>query len=424
MNMRHLAVVTACLAAAVCGNWLARTDANTSHESTSAESINGSSGSAASTRENGKRARTENDSRTKERSPPQLAALKKEIMGSFANASSPRHDWALRARTAALLATLSDSELRDFISELTPAKDGQYSWEDWQSGLIEQIHQAWGLMDPAAAFGSSPNCGVFEDWLRRDPRAASDFFEKHRSSSEMDPLVKSMQRSLLNQQALSDLQGASRSLAGLDPQMRQSMLITWTRMFANDPAKRQELAALLASWPDAKVSEIGLKSLVSGFSERSPSEAAAFVETLAVSESLKDQLSHEVIGEWALKDPKQAFGAWIERGETEVPKPLMQAMDEWSLNFPGVTESIKWVNGLEPGPVKEQFKNHMVGYLADLERFPQAAQLSAGIADPTGRVRQLNLVKRIWEERYPKQANEWYSKLSPEDRSAMERPLE
>ena len=98
-------------------------------------------------------------------------------------------------------------------------------------------------------------------------------------------------------------------------------------------------------------------------------------------------------------------------------------MDEWSLNFPGVTESIEWVNGLEPGPVKEQFKNHMVGRLATFERFTESAQLSTSIEDPTERLRQMKLVKRIWEERYPKSANDWFSKLPPEDQASMENPL-
>lgn len=423
MNLRRLTVVATCLAAAACGFWLARTTAKSSHGSTSAGSTSVSSGSATSTRESGKRSRAENDSHVKERSPTQLAALKKEIMESFANASSPRHDWALRAQTAALLATLSDSELQNFISELTPPKDGQFSSEDWQPDLIGQIYQTLGLRDPAAVCSATTHGGVFEDWLRRDPEAASAFFEKHRSSGPMDALAKFMQRSLLNQQALTDLPGAMRSLDALDENGRRSMLISWTQMFAYDPKRRQELAGLLASFPDATVSETGLRNLIREFSGRSPSEAAAFVETLTVSESLKDQLSHEVIGEWALKDPKQAFGAWIDRGESQVPAPLLRAMDEWSLNFPGVTESIEWVNGLEPGPVKEQFKNHMVGRLATFERFTESAQLSASIEDPTERLRQMKLVKRIWEERYPKSANDWFSKLPPEDQAAIENPL-
>ena len=141
----------------------------------------------------------------------------------------------------------------------------------------------------------------FNDWLRRDPEAATAFCEKTRLSGEMNALAKSMQQSQLNQQALTDLQGASKSLNDLDPYTRATTMVGWARMFANDPAKRQELANLLAAWPDPKLSTNCLKNLVSEFSKQSPSQAAAFVETLSVSESLKDQLSHEVIGEWATK---------------------------------------------------------------------------------------------------------------------------
>jgi hypothetical protein len=327
------------------------------------------------------------------------------------------------------LATLSVDQLREFVAELVPSENEGISTGDWEHPLIKQIYQAWGLKDPVSASlsqsgGFGFGMSAFNDWLMRDPEAATLFFQQTHQAGKLDGLAKSMQRSLLNRQALSNLQGASQSLAGLDPEVRQSMLTTWTRMFANDPAKRQELVALLTSMNDPKISETCLKSLIGEFSKRSPSEAAALVETLAVSEELKNQLSHEVIGEWAKKEPKQAFNAWLQLGEAEVPKPFYAALDEWSTNFPGVDESIEWVGGLESGPVREQLKNHMIGYIAELERFPQAGKLSTDIDNPTERLRQMKLVKRIWEERYPENANDWFSKLPPEDQAAMEKPLE
>lgn len=429
MNLRRFTIFAACLAAGTCGFWLARSNANTLGAPEPTDSNSRVSESHSESVTNARKARLEKTSATKDRSPAQLAALKKEIMRNFANSPSPEHDWALRSQTAAWLATMSDQELEHFISGLLPPKNEMISSEDWRLALIKQIYQAWGLRNPAAACDSVTNgwnlgSDTFDDWLRRDPEAAADFAEKQITGSGTNPLAKSMQWSLLNQQALTDLPVAIRSADSLDPTVRQSMLISWTRMFANDPAKREELVDLITSMNDSKVSETCLKSLIGEFSERSPSEAAAFVESLEVSESLKDELSHEVIGKWARKDPKQAFGAWIERGETKVPAPLMRAMDGWSLNFPGVTESIEWVEGLEPGPVKEQFKNHMVGHLATFERFAESAKLSTSIADPTERIRQMKLVKRIWEESHPKNANEWLSKLPPEDQTAVENPLE
>jgi hypothetical protein len=209
-------------------------------------------------------------------------------------------------------------------------------------------------------------------------------------------------------------------LNDLDPNTRAATMVGWPRMFANDPAKRQELANLLASWTDPKLGTNCLKSLISEFSKRSPSEAAAFVETLAVSESVKDQLSHEVIGEWATKEPKQAFNAWMERGESEVPKPLLHAMDKWSTNGLGANESFEWVNGLERGPVKEQLKSHMVTNLTLYGHLPQAATLSAGLEESIERIRRMRWVKEIWDQRDPKQANEWFAKLPPEDRDLIE----
>jgi hypothetical protein len=151
---------------------------------------------------------------------------------------------------------------------------------------------------------------------------------------------------------------------------------------------------------------------------------AQFIDSMEVPADVKDRLNDRVTGEWALKEPKQAFDAWIELGKTDVPKPLLTAMSRWSLNFPGVDESTQWVNGLAPGPVREQFKTRMIANLTNGERFSYAADLSLGLEDQRERIVKAKQVRRQWLERYPEQAKEWFASLSPEDRTALETPLE
>jgi hypothetical protein len=199
-----------------------------------------------------------------------------------------------------MLATMSIFELEAFAAEILPARRIGFPPDDWRLVLAKQIYQAWGLKDPTSAClsrtgGWGLGLNVFNDWLRRDPEAAAAFCEQTRLSREMDPLAKSMHQSQLNQQALTDLQGASKSLNDLDPNTRAAMMVGWARMFANDPAKRQELANLLVNWTDPKLGTYCLKSLISEFPKRSPSEAAAFVENLAVSESVKEQLKSHMV---------------------------------------------------------------------------------------------------------------------------------
>jgi hypothetical protein len=64
------------------------------------------------------------------------------------------------------------------------------------------------------------------------------------------------------------------------------------------------------------------------------------------------------------------------------------------------------------------------GNLTNGERFSYAADLSLGLADPRERILKAKQVRRQWLERYPEQAKEWFASLPPEDRAALEAPLE
>ena len=152
-----------------------------------------------------------------------------------------------------------------------------------------------------------------------------------------------------------------------------------------------------------------------------------FIETMNLSEEAKDRLSHRMIGEWAVNEPEKAFNAWLETGESEVPKTFYRALDDWSLNSPGAEEAVKWVNSLDPGPPKEQFKTHMIGYYCSGDRYVQAAELGRSLEDPKERILQMKIVKRRWESSGGNQktrANVWFSKLPPADRAVVEEPLE
>ena len=99
-------------------------------------------------------------------------------------------------------------------------------------------------------------------------------------------------------------------------------------------------------------------------------------------------------------------------------------MDEWTVNLPEAKQAIAWVNGLDPSPAREQFKAGLIRNMSRYERYQQAAEVSSALVDPTERIRQMKIVKREWEERFPFWSNEWYGKLSQEDRDALGRKLE
>ena len=181
---------------------------------------------------------------------------------------------------------------------------------------------------------------------------------------------------------------------------------------------------MLATRGDAALSEKCYQSVVKELAAKSPSEAAAFVEATDLPEEQKDQLSHQVLGQWAENDPHQAFAAWAALKEDVAPQPLLLAMDSWSVNSPGAEEAVEWVKQLDAGPAREQFKAHLIESMSQGERYAQAADLGNTLADPQERIRHLKTVKREWEERFPKQTGEWFAKLPEADRRAIDGKLD
>lgn len=420
---RWVALTPACLAAAICGYWLG-------HSDTLARN-----GAATGIKENSINQRigpTEVITRTfsrapyKERSKEELVALKKHLSHLFGSSPSATYDWALRSQVEKILASMSSAELEGFAAELAPAANESRSVDDWRNALKTLVCDVWGLKDPAGCIQKANGWG-FAGWLMRDPTAARNWLQRTDLPASMEKIQNELKVSLIHQQALTDVVAASKTLGSFDPNTQQTALQRWAAMFANDAAKRTDLLAVLATLPDQETAESAYRTLIGKMAEQSPHDAALFIETMNLSEEAKDRLSHRMIGEWAVNEPEKAFNAWLEIGENEVPKTFFPALDDWSLNSPGAEAAINWVNGLEAGPPKEQFKSHMITFYCAGDRYGQAAELSKSLTDPKERILQMKTVKRYWEARggiQKTRASEWFSKLPSDDRAAVEEPLE
>lgn len=360
-----------------------------------------------------------------ERSSEELVALKKYLSHLFGSSPSAAYDWALRSQVEKILTSMTAEELEDFAAELEPASNESRNSDDWQNTLKTLVCDVWSKKDPAGCIQKANGWG-FAEWLMRDPEAAKEWLQR-KDLPGMEKVQHELKLSLVHQLALTDIVAASKELGKFDPKIQHSALERWASMFANDAAKRSDLLGFLASLPDQTAAESAYRSMIGKMAEQSPRDAALFIETMNLSEEAKDRLSHRMIGEWAVNEPEKAFNAWLEIGESEVPKTFYRALDDWSLNSPGAEEAVKWVNGLEAGPPKEQFKSHMIGFYCAGDRYEQAAELSKSLTDPKERIRQMKIVKRNWEAQGGSQksrANQWFSKLPSEDQAAMEKPLE
>ncbi|RYD21376.1 MAG: hypothetical protein EOP88_11640 [Verrucomicrobiaceae bacterium] len=357
------------------------------------------------------------------RTPQQLEAVKKNLIDLFLASPSAEHDWTLRAQAGAILATMSSGDLEAFINELaTENKDAVFTRRpDSINALITEAARHWGLKDPENACLSAKghSSEIFHDWLKRDPEAARAWINRGQFPPDKENLAAMFKQALINGQAATDLSAARESLALLDAEAQKKTLLAWSSRLAHDPARRDEFLALVASRGDAELTQKCHERLVREMAMKSPREAYDFIEGTTLPDEQKHALSQQMLGIWASKDPHKAFAAWAELKETEAPAPLKRAMDSWSLNSPGAEEAIVWVNKLDAGPAREQFKQHMLQNMSSMGRFAQAAELAGGLEDPTERIRNMKLVKRRWDEERPQGANEWFKKLPEADKEAM-----
>ncbi len=364
----------------------------------------------------------------KDRTAEQLTALKEKLLQQFKNSPAAAQDWVFRGQIQAILVTLNEEELQELVrDELVSVEPGSFrSWDSAKHQFFEAVILQWTILKPADAcqalldINSFSLSKAFRLWQKRDPYSAQAWLE-HADFPEKSQRIKSqLVLRFLDRQVTTDFSAAKETLASLDLETQKKALLSWSQLVARDPTRRQEYLALLANRGDADSTEACFQSLVKEMARQSPAEAAAFVEASDLTEDRKDQLSHTLIGEWALKQPKEAFAAWAELKEDSAPEPLLRAIESWSLNFPGVDESIHWVKSLDAGPAREQFKEHLIEGLISGERFAQVADLSASLDDPAERIRQLKVVKRVWEERWKPGCDAWFAKLPEEIRRTVE----
>lgn len=420
----RISLVTGCAAAALGGYLLARHPMAMAEKEVANVAIN--------TRADDRRVAEEvthkkGSSALSPRTPPQLAAFKKDLLERFSTAACPDGDWELRRQAAALLATLSTEELQGFARELISASPQATRWFRGNQALLQEVFKQWGLKDPAGACLESTSGlrgVVFDDWLRRDPAAAQAWLTAGNFPPDKEKEGAQLRKNFLNNQAAEDFSKARESLAMLDPETQKETLLNWSQQLALTPEKRDDLLALVVSRGDPDLTLQCYERLVREMAVKSPWEASKFLENTSLPDEQKHALSEQMLGEWASQDPQQAFAAWAALKEDQAPAQLLTALRDWSINSPGAEQAIEWVNKLDASPARGQFQTQLIQYMSRVERYDQAAELGSSMADPTERIRQMKIVKRMWEEKFPRSANEWYDKLPQSDKTAMERKLD
>jgi hypothetical protein len=427
MNKAVIGLSTACVAAALSGYWLAR---QTSVPAGIAGEVRSGLARPATAPEDNSAGRTD-ESAVKDRSAAQLLAMKEDLRERFIHSPEANHDWEWRQQTAAILATMSPQELGGFAKELLirDSSGNLLTTPYSHNPLFNEIVRQWALKDPLGAcqtLGEVHRPSMIEafgQWQQRDPAAAQAWLESARFSKENDELKAQLQQNLLSLEVTDDFAAARESLEKMSPDAQKRCLEEWSKLVAYDPDKRAELLALLAGRGDAELADKCYRKMIAEMADKSPNAAANFIESTNLSEEQKNKLNDQVVADWAMKDPVQAFAKWAELAREDVPAALIPALGQWSMNSPGAEQAQEWVKKLPPGAASDQFKLGLIRRWTNF-RYEQQLDVLATLTDSTQRIRELKQLKRKLGSGHPDEVNAFFEKLPQADRDAMEKPLE
>lgn len=107
------------------------------------------------------------------------------------------------------------------------------------------------------------------------------------------------------------------------------------------------------------------------------------------------------------RDPVAAFNHWMERHPTgqPVPEAFWAALDH-SYTF-RTEETIRWLDSLQPGPIRDAAHERGTRLLASRGQFDKAAGYVDGIADAERKANATAILKMLWSEEDPEKAEVW-----------------
>ncbi len=360
----------------------------------------------------------------RERTEEEVTALKTRLMERFSISPWAWNDWALRQQAAALLATMTADELREFAGELdTPwgeMRDFPVS-QGYGHALAREVFRQWALKDPAAAslgsFRHRWNHDVFGEWLKRDPAAAEAWVTGGNFPPGSEEAAAGIFQDFVRRKAGEDFEAARGHWQALERKGQEDVLWQWSRRFSGDADRREALLQMASSLNDEELYLRCVNTMTAGLAERSPAEAIAFLEESGLAGEERERMMPALLASWARQDPASALDHWLGLAEQTIPPAIHTGIYNWHLRDSAAAGA--WVEKLGSGEMRDRFRQGVATGLTEEKNFDQAAEVVEAIRDPELRLRQLKVLKRQWDAHHPSGAEAWFGALSAEERAAI-----
>ena len=333
----------------------------------------------------------------------ELLSLKGKLKHSYTACPSSENDWILRGQTAAVLATMTTAELKEWFDELMARLRAGENVKMGEPDMIlaSDVLREWGRRDPVAAcmmIAGMPRytdgrMAAFQDWLLRDPRAVARWMKSG------DAVPEELRKAWLSARVKVDPYEAIQQLSSLTPEARESSLLEWSTSFALLSAERLALLETVREEPALMRQCAG--RMAAAVADQSIEEAYAFVDSLNLPEETANALDDVIFVKWGTSEPQVAFAEWAKQQPTRLPKNFLHVLDNWSLNSPGAEQAIKWLDTVEAGPVKEEIQVHFIESLTSGDRFDQALEMSLSMKNREEGKRQAIRVIKTLKQKFP-----------------------
>lgn len=336
--------------------------------------------------------------------------VKERLVRLYRTHPDPRLDWRLKEETRRLLEELTVEELEELF--LTSASGDIH--------LMKEILAAWARKDgPVAIRGvlkTLPNIGgllaheAFAAWAQNDVEAAMAWLDQGEFPLANKEVADTIRLNFVREYAIADFERALREMVRFEGKDRQHLLVSWATAGEEHPHIAEGLAAYLAEHPEDRMA--ALKGKVSGMAAKDPSAALEYLSTQEVTQEQREVLDLQV----ALEQERgtgsaNLYQTWLERNPQiqNLPEEFWSSF-QWSFTV-RQEDMVKWMDGLQEGPVRDQIYERSIRLLAARSSFDKAAVYTEAITDPALKSEAITTLSERWHAADPVKAKAWQDRL-------------
>lgn len=317
---------------------------------------------------------------------------------------------------------LGDKAMREALLRYVLIKGGQTDFPatlDWLTvhiaddeemhGLITALFEGVAKESPERALKFAELLGdgnfkdyivrvLLEQWAQQDMVAAFAWANEQGSS----PMLENAKASFLFRLMEQNPQEAGALIRNMPPGEQKETL---ARRYAGELAKQDVQAA--ANWArtldDSNSYGIALSAAYEAWFLKEPDKKIIMEQVLVESDSdLRDRLINEIALDMANNNPAELAGMIDRLPESAQLDVAEKAVRFWKERNP--TAALEWINGLNPGPVKDRTSAVMAEDLVIKGNRDQALMLAGTIGDDSLRYDAARKVLQYWYQANPDEA--------------------